>query len=136
MDYVALTNIKEKAEPIRLVPDDILNKGKPDPEALKNLINPDKFLVSLPGSEYKFNFTLPDQNSDFELFLYSKGYYLEWIRDNWIKEKNLMKLWQMVNLPNKYLKDEAKSYKHWESNMEREFWGSKIDPELLSNHEN
>ncbi|MFZ4704808.1 MAG: hypothetical protein ACOYMF_02250 [Bacteroidales bacterium] len=136
IDYLALTNIKEKIEPFEISPCSILNKGKVDNTALTAINNPDKYLISMPGSEYKFNFVLPDKNCDYELFLYSKGYYLEWMRKHWIKDQDLMKLKQMVYNPRGYLKEEAKDYKRYESTMEQDFWNSKIDTKTFSYYEN
>jgi len=136
MDYVALTNIKEKVKPIEIYPSSIYDKGKPDNSALSAINNPDKYLISMPGSEYKFNFTLPNQHTDYELFLYSKGYYLEWMREHWIKDKDLLKLKEMVYNPKKYLKEEAKNYKRYETAMEQEFWNSKVDTKTFSYYEN
>ncbi len=135
IDHVALTNIKEKVRPIELKPSSILNKGKFDNTALAKINNAEKHLISMPGSEYKFNFTLPNPDTDYELFLYSKGYYLEWMRESWIKDKDLLKLKQMVDNPKKYLRTEAKSYKEYETTMEEEFWNSKIDTKTF-NYEN
>ena len=90
----------------------------------------------MPGSAYIFNFDLPKHNEDYELFLYSKGYYLEWMREHWIKDKNLLKLRQMVEQPKKYLRVEAEAYKRYETNMEQEFWNSKIDTKIFSYYEN
>ncbi|PKL86166.1 MAG: hypothetical protein CVV22_04555 [Ignavibacteriae bacterium HGW-Ignavibacteriae-1] len=136
MDYIALTNIKKQVKPIELAPSSILNKGKLDNTALAEIIRPDKYLISMPGSEYKFNFTLPNDNTDYELFLYSKGYYLEWMREHWLKDKDMLKLKQMVDNPRKYLRDEAKSYKLYETTMEQEFWNSKINTKTFSYDEN
>ena len=136
MDYLALTNIKAKVKPIEIAPSSILNKGKIDHKALSSLNRPNDYLISMPGSAYKFNFDLPQQNEDYELFLYSKGYYLEWMREHWIKDKDLLKLRQMVVHPKKYLKLEAKDYKRYEASMEQEFWNSKIDTKIFSYYEN
>jgi hypothetical protein len=135
IDYVALTNIKQQVRPVEISPASILNRGKTDPSALSAINNPEKYLISMPGSEYKFNFILPETNRNYELFLYSKGYYLEWMRDHWIKDKNLLKLKQMLDNPKKYLREEAKNYKRYEATMEQEFWNSKIDTQTFSYHE-
>lgn len=135
IDYTALTHIKQKVTPIEINPKSILNKGVPDNLALKALNSPKDHLVSMPGSSYKFTFGLPNGNKDYELFLYSKGYYLEWMRNHWIKDKNLLKLRQMVYNPRQFLASEAKSYKRYESYMEREFWDSKIDTKTFSYYE-
>jgi hypothetical protein len=136
IDYLALTNIVEKVEPFEISPGSILNKGRPDYLALQEINNPYEYLISMPGSEYKFNFNLPQQNDDYELFLYSKGYYLEWMRSHWLKDRNLLKLKLMVDKPELYLKAEAKNYKRYETSMEQEFWDSKINTKTFSNYEN
>lgn len=136
MDYIALTNIKESVTALEITPNQILNKGEVDNIALAQINTPDKYLISMPGSEYKFNFVLPSSNTDYELFLYSKGYYLEWMREHWIKDKDLLKLKQMVDNPKKYLRVEAKNYKQYEKTMEQEFWNSRIDTKTFSYYEN
>ena len=90
----------------------------------------------MPGSEYKFNFTLPESEHDYELFLYSKGYYLEWMRESWIQKPDLLKLKEMVENPNKFLKSEAENYKRYEHTMEEQFWDSRIDTKVFSYYEN
>lgn len=136
VDYASLANIKKQVTPIEISPTTIFNKGKLDNIALGEINSPNKYLLSMPGSEYKFNFALPNADADYELFLYSKGYYLEWMREHWIKDKDLLKLKQMVDNPKKYLREEAKNYKQYESTMEQEFWNSKIDTKTFSYYEN
>lgn len=135
IDYGALTNIINQVEPLEFKPDNILSKGKPNPEALKKINDPENYLISMPGDEYKFCFTLPDENADYELFLYSKGYYLEWMREHWLKDKDLKKLAQMVYSPQSFLKAVAQDFKIYESSMEQAFWNSRIDTKTFSYHE-
>ncbi|HPT15168.1 MAG TPA: hypothetical protein PK796_10290 [Bacteroidales bacterium] len=135
LDYAALTGIKEEIDPIELRPVSILNKGKPDEKAMKTLGSRGEHLVSMPGSEYKFNFALPGDECKYELFLSARGYYLEWMRDYWLKDKNLLKLKQMLYNPEKYLKREAGNYKHYESVMEELFWNSRIDTKNFTYYE-
>jgi hypothetical protein len=136
IDYASLTNIKKQVKPIEVSPSTITHKGTLDNIALSEISSPDKYLLSMPGSEYKFRFTLPGANNDYEFFLYSKGYYLEWMREHWIKDKDLLKLKQMVDNPKKYLREEAESYKQYEATMEKAFWNSKIDTKTFSYYEN
>ncbi len=132
LDYVALTNIKEKVTPLSILPSRILNKGKEDQQALKTLSEAKQHLISMPGSAYQFQFDLPSAQPDYELFLYSKGYYLEWMREDWLNDKNINKLKTMALLPKKYLKDEAQNYKRYETYLEQDFWNSKIDTKTFS----
>ena len=136
IDYLALTNIKKNVKPLEISPNSILNKGKIDNNALTLINDPAKYLVSMPGSEYKFNFILPEKNQDYELFLFSKGYYLEWMRQHWLKDKDIDKLKQMVYKPEAYLKSVTKDYKLYETKMEEDFWNSKIDTKTYSFYEN
>jgi hypothetical protein len=136
LDYAALTNVKKQVKPIELSPISIYNKGKLDKRALHEINAPEKYLLSMPGSEYTFNFTLPNASVEYEYFIYSKGYYLEWMREHWIKDKDLIKLNQMVYNPKKFLREEAKNYKQYESKMEQEFWNSKINTKTFSYYEN
>lgn len=136
MDYAALTNIRQEVTPLELTPTAVLDKGKPDPAGLSAVLAPDQHLLSMPGSAYTFQFRLPQANTDYEFFLYSKGYYLEWMRDHWLKDKNLLKLKQMMDHPARYLRQEAKTYKQYEATIEREFWNSKIDTKTFSYYEN
>jgi hypothetical protein len=136
IDYAALTNIKQKVMPVEITPKSVLNKGEPDNTALSEIKSPEQYLISMPGSEYKISFDLPDPESDYELFLYSKGYYLEWMREHWLKDKNLFKLKQMVDSPKDYLRTEAQNYKLYEAHMEQLFWSSRIDTKAFSYDEN
>jgi hypothetical protein len=58
------------------------------------------------------------------------------MRSHWLKDKNLMKLRKMIEYPADYLREEAKAYKLYESDMEAQFWGSRIDTKSFSYHEN
>jgi hypothetical protein len=89
----------------------------------------------MPGDIRSFEFTLPEAGGDYELFLYSRGYYLEWMRSSWIKEKDLGRLARMLLVPGLYLKEEAADYKRYETVMEREFWGTRIDNRMFSYYE-
>ncbi len=135
IDYLALTNVIKKVEPIEIDITSVYNKEKIDNASLANLLSDDKYLISMPGDSYKLNFELP-READYELFLYTKGYYLEWMRENWLKDKNLWKLRQMFENPKQYLRSELKNYKEYEKTMEQEFWNSKIDTKNYSYYEN
>jgi hypothetical protein len=136
IDHVALTNISRKVEPVLLDPQGITNKGEVDPSALARICARDEYLVSMPGSAYTFEFRLPDDAMDYELFLYSEGYYLEWMRAEWLQAKDMLKLKQMVEHPHSYLRSETAAYKEYETTMERLFWNSRIDTKAYSYYEN
>lgn len=135
IDYLALTNRIEKVEPLEITASAAFYKGTENKTALDKLHDPDQYIISMPGCEYRFDFTLPEEETDYELFLYSEGYYLEWMRKQWLGDKDLLKLRQMVYNPKAFLRAEAANFKRYESTMEEQFWNSKIDTKYFSDYE-
>lgn len=127
LDYATLVSLKNEVKPFLISANRIMKKGIEDKVAIANLNNPQKYLVTMPGDVYKLSFELPTATADYELFLSTKGYYLEWMRDHWIKDQNLFKLKGMYDNPRRYLKKEAREYKLYESQMNDLFWGSRIN---------
>jgi hypothetical protein len=127
LDYAAVVNMKEELKPIAISAERIMKKGKEDTVAKACLNDSKEHLISMPGDVYKFSFALPSETTDYQLFLYTKGYYLEWMRDHWLKDKNLLSLKQMRDNPARFLKREAPHYKRYEREMNDLFWGSRIN---------
>lgn len=136
LDYIGLAKNLEKVEPYYLSPSQIDKNGNINATALANILHEEKQLISMPGDRFKLYFDLPTEHQDYELFLYSKGYYLEWMRENWLAEKNMFKLNQMLNDSKSYLRSETKAYKEYEKTMEQQFWNSKINTKSFTYHEN
>ncbi len=136
LDYASVSNVIGKVNPVEIAPSALYEKGKYNPITCNAVNDPDQYLISMPGCEYRFDFELPELDTEYELFLCSKGYYLEWMREHWIKDKDLLKLKQMLDNPERYLKSEAANYKMYEIQMEEEFWNSKINTETFSFDEN
>ena len=127
INYVALAPLNKKVEPITLKPSSIFYNSKYNSKAMDLLSTKGEKLVTLPGDVYTLNYKIPPNKYNYECFLKSRGYYLEWIRDTWIEEENLDLLLQMNFMPEKTLKDLAPIYKKIESNMEEVFWNSKYE---------
>lgn len=125
MDYVALADMIGSVEPIIINP----SSSSPEESSLGNVVelltNPDSVLVTLPGNSYFLNYTLPSDYNNYEFFVESQGYYLEWMRDEWIREENSAKVFQMIFNPKQYYKDLAPQFKQVEAEMEETFWSSK-----------
>jgi hypothetical protein len=134
IDYVALANLTGKAEPLIVSPASVSHQGTDEPTSVEKLKDTAKYLVSLPGSEYTMRFDLPGPVSAYSLFLYSKGYYLEWMREGWYAGKDHSKLRQLALQPRRYLKQQAKAYKFYETQMEHDFWNSRIAPSLSTQY--
>lgn len=134
IDYLALTNIIDKVKPYELQPVQVNKNGSICSRSLEIINNVDKHLLSLPGNQFEFKYELPKKNTDYELFLYSEGYYLSWMHSEWQKETDLLRLRQMLSNPERYLKRQAADFKKYESQMEEVFWGTRINEEVITNY--
>ena len=135
IDYLALTNIMERVVPKRILPSLVYKNEVLENKYLKQLLAENQHLISMPGDKFNIEFDLPSENQKYELFLNSKGYYLEWMRNHWFKDEDMAKLQELVERPKEYLRDEAQDYKEYEKYMEDDFWGSRINTEEYSYHE-
>lgn len=134
IDMAALVPNLEKVEPIRMKADFVRFHGENRPDLCDSLTDSEAQLISMPGEVYELYYQLPEER-DYALFLDAKGYYLEWMRDEWLKASNPKKLFQLLVSPAKYLKGETAAYKEYEKTMEAAFWNSKIECELLTDNE-
>lgn len=125
IDHVALSHIVSTIEPLRIEPTKVFSRGNEDKKTLDQLIDPNKTLVTLPGDEYQIYYKLPDNYNEYELFIESQGYYLEWMRNEWLVDENPFRVKQMLFNPNQYLKDLAPQFKEIEAEMEETFWSSR-----------
>ncbi len=125
IDYIALALNLKKAEPIYLKPNSVIKDGSTNQRALDKLRDSAKVLTTLPGDSYTLNYKVPSESNSYELFLKSRGYYLEWIRKEWIKEENSTYMWQILFDPKAALTRLAPEFKSVESSMEKSFWRSR-----------
>ncbi len=96
-----------------------------DETARQALLDPDDALTTLPGDEYTLFYRLPEEHDAYELFLESKGYYLEWMREEWLKDENPARAAMMLFNPGAALRSLAPEYKRVEPEMEKYFWRSR-----------
>jgi len=134
IDQLSLACGLQKVEPVVIKPQEVYYKGVADASALQKLADPDKQLLSMPGDEFRLVYQMPDA-SDYALFLSSKGYYIQWMRDNWMNMKDMRKLRLMITQPATYLRNEAAAYKSYEAAMEDAFWTSRIDTKTVHYYE-
>lgn len=125
IDYVALAEISHPLDPIRVHPYSVLKENKGDPDAHTKLLDSTQHLITFPGDCYTLKYALPKEHTDYELFLESRGYYLEWIRKEWIEEENPFLLSEMLVTPESALKRLAPEFKRIEPQMEESFWRSR-----------
>jgi hypothetical protein len=125
IDYTALVRIDRAALVDTLTPSQVNSSGAEDSKALSRLIDTTQYLVTFPGDEYELVYELPRDASEYELFLQSRGYYLEWMRDEWVAEQDLGKAAQLLLDPSQALRDLAPQYKVTETELEDMFWNSR-----------
>ena len=127
IDYLALADLSDRAEPIRVPPSAVHRDGTADPEALAQLHDSTQTLITMPGDAYTLSYDLPADAAGHELFLESRGYYLEWMREAWLKETNPDRVADMLFAPEKMLETLAPAFKSAEPTMEDAFWNSRYE---------
>ena len=125
LDLVGLTRVGRRAEPVRLLPHTVVGPTGQQDSARAKLHDPTQVLVTFPGDEYTMTYRLPDDGVEYELFLEGQGYYLEWMRREWIAEENLASAAAMFFDPAGSLRRLAPAFKQVEPHLEASFWGSK-----------
>lgn len=127
LDAVKLVKLGEQLNPIRLSPVAVNQNGVNVDEPLQLLTDPKVALTTLPGDTYTLVYQLPQDFEDYELFLESRGYYLEWIREEWLADGNPALAAMMQLNPERALRILAPKFKKIEPDMEEMFWNSRYE---------
>ena len=126
IDFIALADLIGEVNPISIFPSESFPKYTLDNcDVTRVLTNNDSVLVTYPGDKYFLHYKLPKDFENYELFLESRGYYLEWMREEWLAEENSSKVYQMFFNSKQFFKDLALQFKKVEAEMEETFWSSK-----------
>jgi hypothetical protein len=125
LDYLALADLGREVTPIRLDPFEVRRGNTPDTVARRLLIDTTRTLVTLPGDAFTLRYRLPEHPERYELFLESRGYYLEWMREEWLKEENPERSRIAILDPARALRILAPEYKKIEPRMDDAFWRSR-----------
>ena len=125
IDYVALAELKDNIKPIIITPSTSSPSYSGSSNVVELLTNLDSVLVTYPGDKFLLNYKLPADYYNYELFMDSQGYYLEWMRNEWLGEENPAKVYQMLLNPEQFYKDLASQFKKVEAEIEETFWSSK-----------
>ena len=80
-------------------------------------------IVTQPGDAYELDYDIP--TGEVELFLDSRGYYLEWMRAQWLRETQPLAALKMLLDPAQALRDLAPAWKQMEPHAEDMFWRSR-----------
>jgi hypothetical protein len=125
LDYAALAMLGDAVTAERIHPHRVLYNGDASPEGLTQLLDSSRVLVTYPGDRYTLAYRLPVDFTRYELFLQSRGYYLEWMRQEWLAEESPGMAAAMFLNPAGMLRRLAPEFKRVEPDMETMFWNSR-----------
>jgi hypothetical protein len=125
LDQARLVRLAEEIPTVRLSPRAVTHEGRPDTTTLAALIDPARSLVTFPGDAYELHYRLPPHPERYALFLETRGYYLEWMRQEWLAEENPMLAAAVLLDPAGTLRALAPAYKAEEPRLETLFWNSR-----------
>lgn len=129
IDFAGISEVIQAVEPIEILPHKASLNGKTEPDILKNLAHDDQLReASFPGYVYQLHFEIPQGAEDYELFLYSSGYYLEWMRESWNESSDILSLKRFVMGDKLIWRKLAKEFKIMEPEMEAHFWNTRVNP--------
>ena len=127
VEYVALAQISGEAEAVRLAPARIA--GQLSADFGKGRRPAERFpIVTVPGDQYELEYELPPApraGDEYELFLDSRGYYLEWMRKEWLGDERPLAAVRMFLSPEQAMRDLAPAFKKIEPEAEELFWRSR-----------
>jgi hypothetical protein len=110
LDQVVLVQLGDEVTPRRIMPHGVEKRGADDEAAL---------------DAYEVTYRLPAGPAGYELFLEARGYYLEWMRQEWLADESPVRAAQMFTDPVGAMRDLAPTFKAREASFERLFWGSR-----------
>ncbi|MBK9734473.1 MAG: hypothetical protein IPO92_05680 [Saprospiraceae bacterium] len=136
IDHTELVQMKKEKHAVDIKPHFLLKNGQNKSVHLQKLIDhSDSFIVSMPGDEFLMGYTMPEceEDENYQVFLNAEGYYIEWMRESWLKDKDLLNLYKLMNDPVAWLNGETANYKKYEAKMEDQFWKSRWTQKHKSN---
>lgn len=125
-DHVGLTEVNGPAQGVLLRPQGVTDHaGCPLPERSALLERDQYKLISYPGEVRRITFgALPEGEHRWQLFIGSDGYYLEWMRPEWLRNTDPGRLRAMLLGNETEWRALAREYKAMERSMDEVFWNS------------
>lgn len=129
IDHVALAELERPVAVTAVQPWQVLREQRAgttvDDAALRRLRDSTQFLTTLPGDGYAVRYRVPESTQPVSYFLAVRGYYLEWMREDWLAEENPLAAATLLADPARAMKTLAPRFAAMEPTMERSFWGSR-----------
>lgn len=122
--HAALAQVGEVIVPRTLEPVSALHQQRGDVAAL--LADSARALNLFPGDAVVLSFDLPRAAPRYAVFLESRGYYYEWMRGEWLVERDPAMVSQLLTDPSATLRRLAPMYKAREADFEVNFWASRF----------
>lgn len=90
--------------------------------------NDKRYLLTFPGENYNLQFKLPNTTNGMKrtFFLNSKGYYIEWLREDWFKNKNIVSDNSNFKLNEDAIINTARLWIQKKEKFEHQFFNSKF----------
>lgn len=133
LDRLASVRLGDAREPIVLDPVEVrreLRRGRPvegrpaDAGALARLLGAGAYLNTYPGDGFAIDYDVPP--GEHEVFVQSRGYYLEWIREAWLRDEDPVALAAFLLDPRAGLRRLAPAFHAIEAQMDAVFWRSRF----------
>lgn len=125
VDLAQLARLGDQVPVERIKPSAIkFGNGQGDSVLAALLVNNEP-IMSMPGDTFELFFDLPPSPPQYEYWLESRGYYLEWMREDWKAERNPEMAMMILMQPEQAMRVLAPQYKRIESEMEAYFWKSR-----------
>ncbi len=125
VDEAALVTTGAAVPPVVLEPDSVEVVSGSQRDALEALRDPGRHLVTTQGDAFRVWFTIPE-GGERRLFLDTRGYYYEWMREGWLAEQSALMTATVLYRPREALRMMAPGFKAVEPEMERLFWNSRF----------
>jgi hypothetical protein len=125
LGMVALAELGDRVTPVRVPLVRIATTAGDAALARRWVAGQAPQLVTMPGDEHRLEYDLPADARDLELFIEARGYYLEWMRQQWLAEESDYRMLKLFKWPSAALRDMAPAYKTIEPRIEAMFWESR-----------
>ncbi|HEY0252905.1 MAG TPA: hypothetical protein VGC41_15325, partial [Kofleriaceae bacterium] len=122
IDYIAQATLDREVTPVRVSPTKIRGTLGKEYGAGRSPVTAFP-IITQPGDAYALTYQLP--SGPHELYLDSHGYYLEWMRKEWLREQSPWRAIEMLANPSRAARDYAPVFKKLEPDAETLFWSSR-----------